>query len=254
VFGGSNMQKSLLIIDDEKLICEKLKTILDWGKYGFEKILCTCDSLQAIDLIDSNSPDMIITDISMPEKNGLEIIEYVRSKEINSCIVLISAYDEFKYAQRAIELGVQAYLLKPVTPQLLMEKIGMFLNQPHLHIENLTTISDSGIDKNDQLKKSITEYIHNNIHEKISLTETAEMFFFSAPYFSQLFTKIFNTNFTDYVTELKIQQASRYLTNSQYKVSYISSMLGFNDYRYFCRIFKKYYGSTPLQYRKEQTL
>lgn len=239
------MKKTLLIVDDEKLVCEKLKTILPWREYGFVNVLCSSDSLQAIEMIDSHKPEMIITDICMPVKDGLEIVGYVRNKRMTSYIILISAYDEFEYAQKAIDLGVQAYLLKPVSAEILKSKVSLYSS-------GLSEAAprSAGIDKKNQLKKSIDDYLASNLHEKITLNDMARLFYFTPPYFSQLFTQLYGMPFTDYITKLKIDMANHYLVNSQYKITYIADMLGFKDYRYFIRLFEKHNGCSPLQYRK----
>ena len=241
------MGSSLLIIDDEKLVCNNIRAMLPWKEYGFINVMCASDSKKAIEIIDRYAPDMIITDISMPDKSGLEIIEYVRNQKMNAYVILISAYDEFEYAQKAIDLGVQAYILKPVSPEILKNKVELYLLPDTSRKE---AIPSCGMDKRKQLKMTIDEYFQTNLHEKITLEETAQTFYFSSPYFSQLFSQLYGITFTDYINKLKTEKASHYLKYSQYKITYIADMLGFKDYRYFIRIFKKHYGYSPLQYRK----
>ncbi len=236
----------LLIVDDEKLVCEKMRTILPWPDFGFTTILCTPDSLKAFDLIDQHTPELIITDIAMPVKNGLEIVEYVRRRKLKTHIILISAYDAFDYAHRAINLGVQAYLLKPISVDLLREKVTQILALS----PDAPPVPAPVVDKKEQLRLAIDEYLQRNLNEKITLAEMARAFYFTPPYFSHLFTQLYGLSFTDYLTKLKIDRSLKYLADSRYKVTQIAEMLGFADYRYFIRIFEKYNGCSPLQYRK----
>lgn len=105
---------SILVIDDEPLIRLGLRKSLKWEDYGFyikDDVECADDALE---LLKNNKYDVIITDIRMPETDGLKFIEVVKKENINSYFVIISGYDEFEYAKKAIELKVFGYLLKPI--------------------------------------------------------------------------------------------------------------------------------------------
>lgn len=104
----------VLIVDDEKSVRDRLALQFPWQDLGFEVVDCAENGYDAIDLINSKTPDVILTDILMPKMSGLDLI-----RKINQCnpqlkVVIMSAYDDFKYAQEAIKLGVKGYLLKPI--------------------------------------------------------------------------------------------------------------------------------------------
>lgn len=102
------------IIDDEKLIVDELKKILDWGQYGYTVIGSSTDSRQAYAEIIKLKPHLVISDINMPEISGLYLFE--RIKEVNPLIsfCFLSAYDNFDYVQEALQLGAVNYLKKPI--------------------------------------------------------------------------------------------------------------------------------------------
>lgn len=113
---------TLLLLDDEPLIIESLKTIIPW-----KELDCTCigeatDGIRGIELIEKYNPDIVISDIVMPEKGGLEIAEYC--EKINGCrLIIISAYSDFAYAQKAMAFGVRHYVLKPISSESLKKAI-----------------------------------------------------------------------------------------------------------------------------------
>ena len=104
----------VLIVDDEPIVKEGLKTIIDWEAYGYSICGDAGDGGEAIEKLAVLRPDVAIVDIRMPEVDGFAVSEYVRNKGLSVKIVFLTGYDEFKYARRAIGLGVKAYLLKPV--------------------------------------------------------------------------------------------------------------------------------------------
>ncbi|MFC5404873.1 response regulator [Cohnella soli] len=103
-----------LIVDDERMIREDLRAFVDWDINGFTHIREAKNGIEAITLMETDIPDIVLIDINMPRMNGLELIERIRAAGIQSQIVIISAYSEFQYAQRAISYGVSEYVLKPI--------------------------------------------------------------------------------------------------------------------------------------------
>lgn len=113
----------VLIVDDEPMIREGLKSIIDWNKYGFTVCGEAENGSQGLRLIKELNTDIAIVDIKMPEMDGLQMVEELR-KSCSSCkIVFLTAFSDFKFAQKAIELGVESYILKPIEELELIEKV-----------------------------------------------------------------------------------------------------------------------------------
>ena len=100
-----------------------IKKHIDWEKEGIEFVGEASDGELAYPMILDLKPDILITDIKMPFMDGLELSELVKKELPNINIIILSGYDEFTYAQKAVSLGVTEYLLKPVTPSGLLETI-----------------------------------------------------------------------------------------------------------------------------------
>ncbi|WP_102345986.1 response regulator [Bacillus sp. Marseille-P3661] len=104
----------LLILDDEPIILDGLKHILDWKEYGFELAGTATDGVQGLLKIKELKPNLIITDIKMKFMDGLTFINEAKKLDPNLFFVVISAYSNFDYAKQSISLGVNNYLLKPI--------------------------------------------------------------------------------------------------------------------------------------------
>lgn len=109
----------LLIADDETRIRKGLKNSLNWSDMNIELIGEAEDGEIALKIIEDEKPDIILIDICMPFLNGLDLIEKINLTVSNSIIIIISGYDEFSYAQRALKLRVFDYILKPVDSKML---------------------------------------------------------------------------------------------------------------------------------------
>ena len=105
----------VFICEDESIVREGLRDMIPWEKYGFEFAGDAPDGEMALPMIRKLKPDVLITDITMPFMDGLSLSKTVTKELPNIKIIVISGYSDFEYARKAIEIGVEQYLLKPVT-------------------------------------------------------------------------------------------------------------------------------------------
>lgn len=105
----------LIIIDDEAYILNQLTTLLDWKKLGFKITSTFEDSREVFSYLQNNKVDVILSDISMPSPNGLDIAEYCFKNFPNIAVVLVSGYRDFDYAHQAIKYNVFDYITKPIS-------------------------------------------------------------------------------------------------------------------------------------------
>lgn len=123
--GGLSMSENLRVIiaDDEPMVCVVVKKCVHWETLGLELAGIAYDGEELLSLIRSSKPDIVITDISMPELSGLDMIEEVRKEGLNCKFIIISGYRQFEYAHKALKNNVDDYLLKPINEQELNESL-----------------------------------------------------------------------------------------------------------------------------------
>lgn len=114
-----------IVVDDEKWIVEGIKAGVEWNRFGFEVVGSAENGQEALKLIESLHPDVVLTDIKMPLMNGLELIKTGREAFPNTLFVVLSAHAEFAYAQKALNYGTFGYCLKPFE----IEEIHSMLNR-----------------------------------------------------------------------------------------------------------------------------
>ena len=113
----------VFLVEDEVVVREGIRDKILWEQYGFHYVGDAPDGELALPMIRQIQPDLLITDIKMPFMDGLALIELVRKELPNIKIVIISGHDDFSYAQKAIGLGVEQYLLKPILKDTLAETL-----------------------------------------------------------------------------------------------------------------------------------
>ena len=113
----------VFLVEDECVVREGLRDCIDWERYGFEFCGDAPDGELALPQIRKLHPDILITDIKMPFMDGLALSKLVCAELPETRIILISGHNDFEFAQEAIEIGVEQYLLKPVTKTSLLKTL-----------------------------------------------------------------------------------------------------------------------------------
>ena len=239
----------IMIVDDEPKIRRGMKTLLE-EQDGFEVIGIYDNAMSSLSDMAEKQPNVLITDIKMPEYSGLDLIEKIREKDKNLYIIILSGYGSFKYAQRAIRSGVYRYLTKPTNPRELIS----VLREIELKIEGINrTVSKSeeneSVEVGNFLIRKALDYIELHYAEKIGLKTLSDALYISPNYFSDLFRRHMKVKFSDFLIEYRLKKACILLKKPEYKVSEIAEMVGFRDSTYFSTVFKKTYNLTPLEYK-----
>ena len=239
----------IMIVDDEPKIRRGMKTLLE-EQDGFEVVGIYDNAMSSLSDMAEKQPNVLITDIKMPEYSGLDLIEKIREKDKNLYIIILSGYGSFKYAQRAIRSGVYRYLTKPTNPRELIS----VLREIELKIEGVNrTVSKSeekeSVEVGNLLIRKALDYIEIHYAEKIGLKTLSDALYISPNYFSDLFRRHMKVKFSDFLIEYRLKKACILLKKPEYKVSEIAEMVGFRDSTYFSTVFKKTYNLTPLEYK-----
>ena len=113
----------LLLVEDEEAIQRKLVQNTNWSEYGFDRVYAASNGVEALAVLEQNQVDIMVTDIQMPEMNGIQLLHECKKRNYNLKTIVISGFAEFEYAQEAIKLNVADYLLKPFASKKLLAVI-----------------------------------------------------------------------------------------------------------------------------------
>lgn len=342
----------VLLVDDDIMVCRGLKQLIPWENLGATIVGDARNGLDAYRLALRESPDLIISDVKMPQMDGIELSKRVFDSLLDTKIILLSAYEDFNYAKRAIEYGVDSYILKPIDKsklQELLERIRVIKTMIHDRHQEICTIMDEEYLKvpvyeairsydegyfrqlfadlpiqynGDAIKVICVKLIHilfdyfkhigfslenyegskekaiedililkqsesiisytyemyldilqfnkenKSVDTHISIVQAkryikehmkdfnlsvaglAEHMGITSSYLSIFFRKETGVNVSSYITITRIEKACYLLKTTGSKISIIATEVGYTDYRYFTKVFKKKIGLTPSQYRE----
>ncbi|QCX34011.1 response regulator [Caloramator sp. E03] len=130
----------LLLVDDEEEERKGILNKIEWGKYGFEVVGEAENGMEALEMADKVVIDIVITDIRMPFMDGLTLCQKLREKYPNIKVIILTGYDQFEYAQKAIKLDVVEYVLKPISSKELIEVLINIKNKMDEEIANRKNI------------------------------------------------------------------------------------------------------------------
>ena len=240
-----------LIIDDEKPVRIAISKLGHWSYYHISPPEMTSNGLEALSAMREIHPDVVFVDMNMPIMDGCTFLEKASLEFPESQFIVVSGYDEFTYAQRAIRYGAIDYLLKPIEEEALNNAIEKAL----LRINPSETFGQDNADSEhtspEEVVAVIKDYIDSNYCTNIKITMFAEKYFFSIEYLTKLFKSKYGYSIYEYVLKLRMERAKELLMHEENKIIDISKRLGYTDNHYFSKAFRNYYGVSPSQYRKQ---
>lgn len=261
----------VLVIDDEPVHVRGIMKYVDWNRLGYDKVVGCYSAKEALKKIQEEAFDLVVTDINMPEINGLELIRSISMQGKQPDIMIVSGYNEFAYAQEAIRLGVCAYILKPVKPEEIEENVlilaekkrkGVFDNENkeefivinEIRSEENNVIGDEERKRIHPTIQKIVLFIAKNYDQDITLQEIAEDFKINDSYLSALFKKEIGMNLSSYLQRYRLYRAMDLLKNSDFRINEIAYKVGYQNPCYFTEQFKKIYGITPSELRRDRII
>ncbi len=245
----------LIIVDDEKIIRDGLDSYFKSYDSGFEVVGVFENATLALDFLRKHPCDVVFTDIRMDKMSGLDLAKAVYDEKMKTLLVLISGYGEFEYAQKALKYKVFDYILKPVRFKQLDELLKRLKDSMEETADQkddanfLAEYDETEKRKNQTLMEKALEYIDNNLERDLNLAEVATYVHFSPMYFSRIFKIHTGLNFTEYIIRKRLDKAKELLAQGM-KVQEVSICIGYENTKYFIRLFKKKLGITPGIYQR----
>jgi two-component system response regulator YesN len=244
---------NLLVVEDEELIRRNLVKKIRENAPDFPVVAEADNGQAALDAVEEVHPDVVVTDIRMPVLDGLGLIRELYFGHPDVKVVIVSGYDEFAYAQTAIQYGVKDYLLKPVPVEELratLARLRIQLDKERREFEE-AHLGFPEVSAQEELAAAVKEYLRGRYAEEISLGGLAQRFRVNASYLARVFKRFAGVAPVRYIRELRIAAARRLLDEEPLlEVKQVADLVGYPDQGYFSRVFKKSTGMSPLEYRE----
>ena len=238
---------SIMIVEDEYLVRQGISSLVDFKKFNMQVIGEAENGLEAWEKIQAECPDIILTDINMPQMNGIKLAQLAREQYPQLHIIFLTGYDDFDYALSAVKLGADDYLLKPFSREdveamliKVKEKLDKEKKQQQVHeLVEKAEFSD------------LEQAIHDRLADtELSLKSLSFQLGFNSSYLSVLIKKELGLPFQDYLIQERMKRAKLLLLTTDLKVYEIAEQVGFDDMNYFSQRFKQIVGVTPRQFKK----
>jgi YesN/AraC family two-component response regulator len=279
---------NILVVEDEPLALDDLLGMLQvFG--GAHRITGCASGVEALAYAEKIPPDLIITDIRMPEIDGLDLVRQLKARTPQLAAIVLSGYSEFEYARTSLRLGIADYLLKPVRTDALHQAVTRALEAITAERTHATRLREAelarlllggqratstepnllagdwgvvilicenwegpAIWRDTPIDRAFIARVHADYAEDISLQAFATEHNVSLAYFSRLFKDEVGMTFSDYLTRMRIEKAKELLERQDLRLSDISGLVGYDDPKYFGQIFRKVAGISALDYQRSR--
>ena len=248
--------KTILIVEDNT---DFRRFLIEWLSTDFH-IIEACDGVDGEKMAINQSPDLIISDMMMPRRNGLEMCERIKKNIQTSHIplILLTARTSDEARIESYEAGADSYISKPFNFDLLQARIKMLLEQQEKRKEKFhkeikispQEITITSIDE-DFMKKALALVEENMENPEFSVNQLCTDLAMSRSQLYRKFESITGLTPNDFIRSIRLKRAAQLLCGSTYHISEISDRVGFNSIKYFNKYFKEEFNVTPTQYRSQ---
>ena len=241
-----------LIIDDEKAVHTVITHFVQWQSLGLEQPHSAWNGEEGLALMRELHPDIVFVDMNMPVLDGPSFLQKAAAEFPKVKLIVVSGYDEFRYARTALQSKAVDYILKPISSDDLNKALANAVQQ--LNSERgipfpLPADESKSHYTSDDLPNAIKDYLDKNYATEVTLDSLSSHFFFTKEYLSRLFKKEFGTGIYEYVLKVRMARAKKLLADPKVQIQQIALQLGYNDSNYFSKAFRASEGISPTDYR-----
>lgn len=224
-----------VICDDEKAAAKIIRHFIETERFPIEIVGTAENGHDAWNLIKKEKPDLVFMDIHMPYMNGFEVIQKMKSSKV----IIITAYDSFEYAQKALRLGASDILSKPIELEQLKQAISRAVGREFTSNDHVNTI---------------LSYIYEHFSEKIELQTLAQLTFCSEAHIARLFKQHMGMSIVNFLHKVRIEKSIELLEKEGLSIKEAAEETGYQNLNHYYKYFKVYVGMTPAQYVKKRGL
>lgn len=260
----------VLVVDDEKLVRRGIISILPWTECGLAVAGEAQNGKKALEVLQETRIDLVFTDIVMPGMDGLALLEELAHRYPEVASVVLTCHQEFPYIQKALRFGVLDFIVKTQLEQdsldeLLTGIVSRFEARRHgFHVGRVRDAGSQSVGHTREAQEGRRSYsrgIVQRIEEAaelaagnvttVSQDRLAEQANMSRSYFSQCFKDIMGVPFSEFMRDRRMALARELLITTVLPVYAVAQSVGFQDEKYFSRLFRQREGVLPSQFREE---
>ena len=248
----------VLVAEDEEIARRSLRLMCERSDSPVEVVAEVSTGRQVLQALGEAQPDIILMDVVMPGMDGLAAARAVHEHSPTIRIAIISAHENFAYAQEALRAGAVDYLLKPVRPQqlsALLKRLCAELDRDDWQRRTVAMLSLPAASEQGQesahahVLRQAKEFIASHYTQHLTLEQVAGYVALSPTYFSRIFKQEVGCTFVDYLTQIRLQEAKRLLRTTTLSLAEISYAIGYHSPNYLSELFKTLEGMTASSYR-----
>ena len=259
---GDKLHEYVLLAEDDKDVALLITQMLKNEGYSY----CWAQNgKEALEIIEQKHPQLVITDIMMPQMDGIELIKALRGNEETNHIpiIVVSARTENNDRLAGLDAGAEVYLGKPFIPDELLMMVRKLIEQREMlkkkyskqiieaNIDDCNSRINSIKNSDKEFIRQIDEYIHDNIMDcNLNAAMLAEQMIMSITTLNRRINSVTGTNTTNYIRQRRLARAKYLLKNSSMTMGEIQAVCGFESPSYFSRAFKAEFDVTPTEYKK----
>ena len=240
----------VLVVEDEEMIRKGIVLAVDWAALDCVVVGEAANGAEALEAVDRLNPSLIITDLKMPQMDGLEMLRRLRERGNNVYVIILTAYDSFTYAQSALRLGAVDFLLKPFHDGDLEQAVTAL--RKRIGGEEKADSALPGLKRGDKSKYVLEAMDYIGAHYQdpnISISAIAQDLGISEGHLSHTFKKETDYTLLNYLTRCRVRKAMELLRDCRVKVYEVAGQVGYRDVTYFSATFKKVVGVSPSEYQ-----
>jgi len=246
----TNQRKNILVIDDDLGMRESLEEVFNEDF----NVFTAKGGIEGIDFLKRRRFNLVLLDLTMPGMDGVDVLRWTRELEEPPPVMIITAHSSQERAEECADLAVIGYVQKPIDATKLFNRVTAILNKDKQTGNIETDSEDVSPKKLTSLVEEAIRYIktrYTDHIEPLRPSEVAAYLRVSREYLVRQFREETAYGVSEYINRLRIKKAKELLLrNRDTPISEISCQSGFADGNYFLRVFNKYEGMTPTEFRK----
>lgn len=246
----------VVLVDDEHIILDGLTRAVPWESMGCSVAGTAGNGAEGLRMVRELRPDILLTDIRMPNMDGLSMVAALRSEFPRLQIAVLTAFRDFDYAKTALNLGVCRYLLKPSKLDELYEAIRTMTERldalPPLEPDTDPQDDPAGAGSaaGNYIVRQALDFMQAHCAEKLSLGDVAAHVYVSQWHLSKLINRHVNQSFFDILARMRMERAKELLADLSLRIHDVAEQVGYADVAHFSKSFKRLEGMTPGEYRE----